>query len=134
MTYLKLGNTGLKGLISPEDEERVNKYHWYITSGSYIEGTVDRKKILLHRFITNAPKGLVVDHINHNKLDNRKNNLRIVSYQQNAFNTHAKGYTKTKNGFKNYIKYNNRYIHLGQTKSEDEAKENSKLLRMLLSF
>lgn len=44
------------------------------------------KKILLHRIILNAPPGLQVDHINHNALDNRQSNLRIVTNSENAQN------------------------------------------------
>ena len=41
----------------------------------------------MHRFIMNAEKGSVIDHINCDKLDNRKSNLRIVSNSQNAQNS-----------------------------------------------
>lgn len=44
------------------------------------------KSLLLHRFITNAPYGLEVDHINGDKLDNRSDNLRIVSRAGNQLN------------------------------------------------
>lgn len=41
-----------------------------------------------HRIITNAPPKLVVDHINGNGLDCRRNNLRVVGYSRNAQNVH----------------------------------------------
>ncbi len=40
----------------------------------------------MHRLIMNAPKGMLVDHINRNGLDNRKANLRIVTHTQNMWN------------------------------------------------
>jgi hypothetical protein len=43
----------------------------------------------IHRLIMGKPKGMLVDHKNGNGLDNRKQNLRVSTRQQNAFNRHA---------------------------------------------
>lgn len=40
----------------------------------------------MHRFLLKTPKGLETDHINRDKLDNRRSNLRIVSRTQNSIN------------------------------------------------
>jgi hypothetical protein len=48
----------------------------------------------LHRMVMRAPKNLMVDHINGNRLDNRKENLRLCSVKNNAVNK------KGKNGYK----------------------------------
>lgn len=42
--------------------------------------------IYLHRYLTNCPKDLQIDHINHNTLDNRRHNIRIVTHAQNNQN------------------------------------------------
>ena len=44
------------------------------------------KSIRMHRIIMNAPKGMFVDHINHDTLDNRRSNLRIVTLAENQQN------------------------------------------------
>jgi hypothetical protein len=64
-----------------------------------------------------------IDHINGNRDDNRIDNLRSVTNQQNLFNTNAKGYTfnKNKNKFKSQIRVNNKSIYLGYFDTEVEA-------------
>ena len=55
-----------------------------------------RKKIKLHRYLTNCPDELVVDHINRNPLDNRKRNLRCVNQIINFQNTTCANRSKSK--------------------------------------
>lgn len=92
-------------IIDSEDFKRVNEFPntWYasknkmgtfyvfgeVASGSRIYGTFKKKTHLLHRYIMEPPKGLVVDHINHDTLDNRKNNLRILTTAENNQNKSA---------------------------------------------
>lgn len=90
--------TILECLIDTEDLQKVNRHKstWSsqyspITKTYYVVGSVTRpsgkrERILLHRLITNAEKGLVVDHINHDTLNNTKSNLRVVTYKENNEN------------------------------------------------
>ena len=81
-------------LIDEDDFQRVNNQgswyafphqdSYYATRGDYSSGK--RKNIFLHRFIMNCPEGKEVDHINGDKLDNRKSNLRICTRSENAKN------------------------------------------------
>lgn len=67
---------------------------------------VKRKKIYLHRFLTDAPKGTFVDHKNQEPLDNRLANLRFATRSQNA----ANGVRKSpKSGYRGVLKRGNRY-------------------------
>lgn len=75
--------------IDQEDKIKFNIKNYYIQNGHiYISRKISGKfKMLrLSRLIMNCPKGMEVDHINRNKLDNRRENLRIVTHQQNNFN------------------------------------------------
>lgn len=71
-------------LIDDEDFDRVSKNSWsYHHSGYVVRG---KPQASLHRFIMEAKKGQIVDHINRNRLDNRKKNLRFSTTRQNQFN------------------------------------------------
>ncbi len=84
-------------LLDPEDYSRFSGLSWRIDEGGYVRRTQwirgKTKTLLLHRCVLNvewrSAAEKCVDHINGNKLDNRKSNLRIVSYAQNAANRHA---------------------------------------------
>ena len=80
--------------ISLEDVESCKKYKWrfyrdkskiYVKANYYTTQN-KRKSITLHRFLLNPPKDMLVDHINGDSLDNRRQNLRIVNHQINALN------------------------------------------------
>jgi hypothetical protein len=81
----KDGNIVDYAIIDEEVFDNLNKTKWCITSGYANSG-----KGLMHRLILKAEKGQIIDHINHNKLDNRKENLRFVSHSQNAQNMKKK--------------------------------------------
>lgn len=46
-----------------------------------------KRSMYLHRFLTNCPKGYVVDHVNGDKLCNIPSNLRVTTQRQNVWNT-----------------------------------------------
>jgi hypothetical protein len=78
---------GKFAIISDEDYDRVIEHKWRGTSRDYVVTSMQGKLIYLHRFVMNTPIGLDTDHINGNKLDNRKENLRICTNSQNQANT-----------------------------------------------
>jgi len=99
---------GKYAIVDPEDYERLNKYKWYAMKGSStfyaarcVWDPVNKKKrtIKMHRQIINPPHPLVVDHINHNGLDNRRANLRPATKSQNCIN---KPYIKQKGAHSKY--------------------------------
>lgn len=94
-TYDLFGEYGIGYTIKGEefyfdldDYDIIQKYCWYKNSHGYLvaKDPNNRKDILQHRLIMNAPENKIVDHINHNIYDNRKNNLRLVDKSQNGMN------------------------------------------------
>lgn len=72
-------------VIDIDDIEKIKEQRW-ARNGDYIRATVTRK--ILHRFIMNCDNDLVVHHLNHNKLDNRKSNLCIMSNSEHRKRHH----------------------------------------------
>lgn len=69
--------------VDLDDIDKVKDYKWSM-SHDYVYNSITN--MFLHRLIMNCPKDMVVDHINHNPLDNRKSNLRICTVSQNGMN------------------------------------------------
>ena len=80
------GKLGGVAIVSEEDFERVNAEKWNLTPKGYARGCVKGNHINMHGFVMSAKKGEKVDHVNGNKLDNRKENLRMSNYVKNAQN------------------------------------------------
>ena len=84
-------------LVDVDDLPLVKQHKCHISSHGYATfNIIDRKKIYLHRRLAKATKGFVVDHVNRNKLDNRKSNLRLTTHTENVRNTDRKGYHYSK--------------------------------------
>ena len=119
--YIKVGDNEV--IIDKEDFPKIYPARVYIDNHGYAKC---RRKDKLHKLICDCPKGYTVDHINQNKLDNRKLNLRVVTYSENNMNkkpwsnTGILGISQYKNG-KYYVKINR--INYGCTNSLDEAIE-----------
>jgi len=84
-----------RALIDLEDVERVKLHKWRLRKDNYVEGTKNQIAILLHRLIMNAPKDITVDHIEHNKLDNRKHMLRLCTLADNNKNNELSSRNKS---------------------------------------
>lgn len=84
---------GVVTKVSNEDFEKVNQINWYKSKAGY---ATNRSIGYMHRYLLKYPKELIVDHINRNKLDNRRGNLRLVTPQQSTFNTSPYGASKYK--------------------------------------
>lgn len=79
-------------IIDEDDIEKVKHLRWHVelrNNGDFYVAE-SNNSILLHRIITNCPKHLVVDHKNHNTLDNRKCNLKICTQKENLQNRKIK--------------------------------------------
>lgn len=68
------------------------------------------KKVYLHRLLLNPPKGMEVDHINGDKLDNRRANLRIVLKGENGRNTPRKRVRNAKTPYKGVKKHHKKWM------------------------
>lgn len=87
----RIGRVVGKFIVDKEDVNIVTQYTWNVLRNGYIHaktrgGRLNSENIYLHRLITGAEKSESVDHINGDKSDNRRSNLRICSLSQNIHN------------------------------------------------
>lgn len=89
-------DTPAKDLFTLVDDDMswLNDYKWKLHSMGYAVTYVGSEDITMHRLIMQPKKGLTVDHINGDKLDNRKENLRICTLAQNKLNTPRRSHNK----------------------------------------
>lgn len=134
-------NTNKKFLFDLEDYDKIKDYAWnegkrkkgqgYVVSSRELPRTSDGKRhsksILFHHLIVPYP---LTDHINQNKMDNRKENLRKCTQSQNMMNVGLKknntsgfiGVTKNGNGWLAKINPSKgKRISLGWFKNKEDA-------------
>jgi hypothetical protein len=128
---------GKKTIVDDEDFEWLSQWKWQYrisSNGKYkYQGYAYRnaKCIRMHREIIHAPKGIDVDHINGDTLDNRKDNLRLVNnFQQNQNSAKRRDNTSGCRGvnfFKRLNKWivriqvNNKRLFLGYFNNKEDA-------------
>lgn len=129
MKKVKLSN-GEIAIVDDEDYELVSRYEWLCSTTKQGYKYLHVKPVSMHKLIMKAPEGMEVDHINGDTLDNRRENLRIVTKQQNMWNQRkSSGTSKYKGVF--WHKRDKRWIasitkdrkarYLGRFKIEEEA-------------
>ncbi|SRR5258708_1946735 len=125
---------GVYTLIDDEDYDSLSRLKWWLTSEGYAKTSKMKKgKVLvhyLHRVLLKPTKNLCVDHINGNRLDNRRKNLRLVTPQQNQWNTRGiRNKTGVKGTFfqdgKFYVRItvNKKRIFLGSYNTKKESQK-----------
>lgn len=79
---------GQSFIFDTQDFLLVKRYTWSVSPGGYVVTNLKGGKMMtLHSLIMGETKGLWIDHISRNKLDNRRRNLRYVTPQQNSHNS-----------------------------------------------
>lgn len=110
-------------LLDDADADYFDQYNWNVTDHNYVARRIGKRStVYLHRLLNGEPEGLLIDHKNRNRLDNRRENLRVCNRAQNNSNNETKrdnssGYVgvrrnrtgKWEAGFYD----NNSYVYLG---------------------
>ena len=137
-TRIRVGDTW--AIIDDRDFESLSQHTWYKNNKGYaytfiLQSDGKRKGVLMHRMLMQPEKGLDVHHINHDPLDNRRENLMICTHKENLQTLQKpnrknqapdaskyKGVHHHKNGkFKVTIRSKGKQYHLGYFADEIEA-------------
>ena len=119
--------TGRSFLISDEDFDFVRRYRWFMTRLGYVLRSEHEKSLSLHRELLKAQPGIEVDHINGDPTDNRRENLRLATRQENARNHRKQPKRKYIGVYKHGDKWqagvivSRRFIYLGTFSTPEEA-------------
>lgn len=137
MKLIKL-TKGLEAIVDDENYAWLNQWKWHSANGyaarkEYTkneDGTITKRYVRMHRIVISAPDGYEVDHINRNPLDNRVQNLRLATNQQNTWNrkeicTNTSGYRgvhlRAHGKYRVHIMVDNKQISLGSYRLFEEA-------------
>lgn len=130
---------GKVALVDDEDFCEVSRFKWYAyTNGRRVyayrtlnKGKSGRGMQYMHTFLMGKKKGIVIDHINRNGIDNRRSNLRQCTHEQNLLNQGKlggctsiyKGVSRVGESKKwiAYINHNKKRYRLGRFDTEEDA-------------
>ena len=132
---------GLYAIVSPEDYERLSQCKWhaarhqrvfYAQTGTGRKGVRKKCLVMMHRAVMGVEDDRVVDHQNHNGLDNRRTNLRIATWTENCWNkrktsikssSQYKGvmWDKRRSKWQTMMGYNGKKIFVGYFDDEETA-------------
>jgi hypothetical protein len=129
--YDNSNNEKARALIGLEDIDKVKDFKWRLSITNGVGYVKNATGIYLHRLVMDCPKNMLIDHIFHNTLDNRKSQLRICTKRENQcsqkVNTKntsgVKGvcWDKSRNKWMASIKHNGKHIFLGRFNNKELA-------------
>lgn len=126
----------LVALVDDEDYALVQGYKWFMSpqgyawAHDYSQGWQAgmRGSVLMHRLIMGATQGQTVDHVNRNKTDNQRGNLRLASYSEQNLNTKTRSdntsghrgvyWESRRNCWRVCLNHDNKQLHVGQFKDK----------------
>ena len=127
---------GMFAFVDAADYEKISLRTWacFINGRRFYAGTtIEGRRVMMHHLIMGKFPNLTIDHRNRNGLDNRRSNLRIATYTQNAQNS-TKAIRNTKSKYKGVafakgsikkwrseIRVNGKKIYIGWYETEIEA-------------
>lgn len=134
---------GYSTLVDDEDYEFANSFKWhacvkgknikrcYAVRKQWLPKEKRYKSIYLHRLLLDAPKGMDVDHISGDALDNRRSNLRVCTRSENLQNMTQARYVSFDRARNKYLAYyarktlekGSKFINLGRFDTEEAALE-----------
>lgn len=123
MKLIDVKGSDRPAIVDDEDYEIFSRYSWSLDNRGYVQGMTSKR---MHQAIMNAPKGKIIDHINRDKLDNRRGNLRLVDYSENNRNRTIKNnssgvtgvnWDKTDNAWRAAITINKTTMNVCRTTS-----------------
>jgi len=132
--YMKIYLGGKRGgfaIVNNEDYESVSQYKWHQNDDGYAKGMINGKLVVMHRFLMNPSQSQIIDHIHRNKLDNKTENLKITTVNDNTKNkSKAKNtssqyknvyFDKKKKKYVARITNDNKPIYISSHKNEIDA-------------
>lgn len=137
--YIGHTQSGKDFYFDKEDYDLVKQYCWDIDNSTGYAKTIDKinktGKLYLHRLVMGCTKGdgIIIDHIDRNRTDCRKKNLRFVNDTQSAINKGIKSnntsgkvgvsWSEDRNKWESYITVNKKRLHLGMFNEFEEAEK-----------
>ena len=132
MKRIPVANGKYAASVDDQDYEFLRQHRWHINDGyarTWIPSPTGRYRVYMHRLILEPGEKKVTDHVNRDRLDNRRVNLREVSVAENSRNRNRK---RNKNGnFKGthrrgdkwvaHIRVEGKLRHLGTFPNEEQA-------------
>ena len=132
MKYIKTGQKRSDAkrhklvMVDNTDFKYLNQFHWHVDKDDSVSswlGSKNNKRTLIGRFIMNTPDNLEIDHIDGNRLNNQRSNLRLATSSQNKMNRgprkdNKSGYKgvswhKQRDKWTSRIMANGKYLSLG---------------------